>query len=72
VNKYFVKDRPGHDRRYAINCDKIKKELGWKQSVSFDEGLSKTVDWYLSNSEWIEEIKSGEYRKWVERNYGRG
>ena len=66
----FVKDRPGHDRRYAINCDKIKKELGWKQSVSFDEGLSKTVDWYLGNSEWIEEVKSGEYRKWVERNYG--
>jgi dTDP-glucose 4,6-dehydratase len=66
----FVKDRPGHDRRYAINCDKIKKELGWKQSVSFDEGLSKTVDWYLSNSEWIEEVKSGEYRKWIERNYG--
>ena len=70
MNKYFVKDRPGHDRRYAINCDKIKKELGWKQSVSFDEGLSKTVDWYLSNSEWIEEVKSGEYRKWIERNYG--
>ena len=70
MNKYFVKDRPGHDRRYAINCDKIKKELGWKQSVSFDEGLSKTVDWYLGNSEWIEEVKSGEYRKWVERNYG--
>ena len=66
----FVKDRPGHDRRYAINCDKIKKELGWKQSVSFDEGLSKTVDWYLGNSEWIEEVKSGEYRKWIERNYG--
>jgi dTDP-glucose 4,6-dehydratase len=64
-----VKDRPGHDRRYAINCDKIKSELGWKQSVTFDEGLEKTVDWYLNNQEWVMNIKSGEYQKWIEKNY---
>lgn len=65
----FVKDRPGHDRRYAINCDKIKKELGFKQSVDFEEGLGKTVDWYITNRKWIEDIKSGEYKKWLEINY---
>lgn len=65
----FVKDRPGHDRRYAINCDKIKKELGWRQSVSFDEGLEKTVDWYLNNIRWVDSVKSGEYQHWLNRNY---
>jgi len=65
----FVKDRPGHDRRYAINCDKIKQELGWKQSVTFDEGLEKTVDWYLHNEEWIQRIKTGKYLEWIEVNY---
>ncbi len=65
----YVKDRPGHDRRYAINCDKIKKELGWTQSLDFSEGLRKTVDWYLNNPEWIENITSGEYLKWIEKNY---
>ncbi len=65
----FVKDRPGHDQRYAINCDKLKNELGWKQSVTFEEGLKKTVRWYLENREWIENIKSGEYLKWMEINY---
>lgn len=67
----FVKDRPGHDRRYAINCDKIKKELGWRQSVNFDEGLDRTINWYLSNNKWIERVRSGEYRNWMERNYGK-
>ncbi len=57
----FVKDRPGHDQRYAINCDKLKSELGWKQSVTFEEGLKKTVQWYLENREWIENIQSGDY-----------
>jgi len=57
----YVKDRPGHDRRYAINCDKLKIELGWKQSVTFEEGLLRTVKWYLSNREWIKNIQSGEY-----------
>ena len=67
----YVKDRPGHDRRYAIDCSKIKKDLGWKQSVTFDEGLEQTVDWYLGNQDWIESIRSGEYKEWVEKNYGK-
>ncbi len=66
----FVKDRPGHDRRYAIDCSKIKAELGWKQSVTFEQGLEQTVDWYLSHREWIDNIRSGEYLKWIEKNYG--
>jgi len=65
----FVKDRPGHDKRYAINCEKIKKELGWKQSVSFSEGLDITINWYLNHRGWVERVKSGEYRKWLEVNY---
>jgi len=65
----FVKDRPGHDQRYAINCDKIKSELGWNQSVTFKEGLKQTVKWYLENREWTDNIKSGEYLKWMEKNY---
>ncbi len=65
----FIKDRPGHDRRYAINCDKIKNELGWKQSVSFEEGLVKTIDWYLENGSWINHIQSGQYREWMDKNY---
>ena len=65
----YVKDRPGHDRRYAINCDKIKSELGWKQSVDFNEGLSRTIQWYLQNQEWIDNVRSGDYRKWIEKNY---
>ena len=66
----YVKDRPGHDRRYAINCDKIKKDLGWKQSVNFEEGLKKTVKWFLENKAWIENVKSGSYKDWVSKNYG--
>ncbi|MDR2940966.1 MAG: dTDP-glucose 4,6-dehydratase [Treponema sp.] len=66
----YVKDRPGHDRRYAIDCSKLKRELNWKQNVNFEEGLSRTVDWYLANPQWIESIRSGEYQKWVEKNYG--
>ncbi len=68
----FVKDRPGHDRRYAINCDKIKKTLKWKQSVTFEEGLKSTVSWYLENQEWIKSIKSiksGDYLEWIKKNY---
>ncbi len=65
----YVKDRPGHDRRYAIDCKKIKKELNWSQSVTFKEGLEMTVDWYLGNREWIEQIKSGEYSSWIVKNY---
>lgn len=65
----YVKDRPGHDRRYAINCDKIKNELSWKQSFDFDKGLDFTLDWYLNNTEWISRVQSGEYRTWIEKNY---
>jgi dTDP-glucose 4,6-dehydratase len=65
----YVKDRPGHDRRYAIDCTKIKRELGWKRTVDFEEGLEKTADWYLQNKKWIENIRSGEYQKWIEQNY---
>jgi dTDP-glucose 4,6-dehydratase len=65
----FITDRPGHDRRYAINCDKIKRELGWKQDHDFVQGLRSTIAWYLQNSAWIEGIRSGDYQKWIERNY---
>ncbi len=65
----YVKDRPGHDRRYAIDCSKLKRELGWKQSVTFEEGLSRTVDWYLANGDWVKQVQSGEYRKWIDSNY---
>ncbi|MDX9958885.1 MAG: dTDP-glucose 4,6-dehydratase [Spirochaetia bacterium] len=67
----YVKDRPGHDRRYAIDCSKLKSELGWKQSVSFEAGLRKTVRWYLDNPAWIDHVRSGEYRNWMEANYTR-
>ncbi|AEJ18696.1 dTDP-glucose 4,6-dehydratase [Gracilinema caldarium] len=65
----YVKDRPGHDRRYAIDCTKLKTELGWKQSVNFSEGLRKTLRWYLANPEWISHVRSGSYRTWIEKNY---
>ncbi len=65
----YVTDRPGHDRRYAINCDKIKKELAWKQEHTFEQGLRKTVSWYLEHAEWVQSIRSGEYTRWIEKNY---
>lgn len=65
----FVGDRPGHDRRYAINCDKIKQELGWRQRHQFESGLRETIGWYLRNHQWVESIRSGDYTKWIERNY---
>lgn len=65
----FVKDRPGHDKRYAIDATKINSELGWKPSVDFAEGLSKTIDWYLENEEWLENVTSGEYQKYYEQMY---
>jgi dTDP-glucose 4,6-dehydratase len=67
----YVKDRPGHDRRYAIDCSRIQGELDRKPGVSFEEGLERTVDWYLANAAWINSIRSGEYREWVERNYAK-
>ena len=65
----FVKDRPGHDRRYAIDCSKIEQELGWNAEESFSSGLKKTVEWYLQNSTWVEQVRSGSYRSWIKLNY---
>lgn len=65
----YVTDRPGHDRRYAVDCGKLQSELGWKPSENFTSGIRKTVEWYLANLPWAEEITSGNYRKWIEQNY---
>jgi dTDP-glucose 4,6-dehydratase len=65
----YVKDRPGHDRRYAIDARKLERELGWKPAETFESGLAKTVKWYLDNQAWVDEVASGEYRNWVETNY---
>ncbi len=65
----FVKDRPGHDRRYAIDCSKVERELGWRPRESLETGLRKTIQWYLDNPEWVESVKSGEYREWIARQY---
>lgn len=66
----FVKDRAGHDKRYAIDASKLINELGWKPSVNFEEGLDKTVDWYLENEKWLEHVTSGDYKKYYEKQYG--
>jgi dTDP-glucose 4,6-dehydratase len=65
----YVKDRPGHDRRYAIDATKINRELGWKPSVTFEEGLSLTIDWYLQNTEWLNHVTSGAYQHYYEKQY---
>jgi dTDP-glucose 4,6-dehydratase len=67
----YVKDRPGHDRRYAIDCGKIERELGWKPTVRFEDGLRETVEWYVRNADWVENVRSKEYLKYYERQYGR-
>ncbi len=66
----YVKDRAGHDRRYAIDATKLSQELGWKPSVTFEEGLSKTVDWYLENEDWLNNVTSGTYKEYYEKMYG--
>ncbi len=66
----YVKDRPGHDLRYAIDASKINRELGWKPTVTFEEGLSKTIDWYLSNTKWLENVTSGAYQEYYNNQYG--
>jgi dTDP-glucose 4,6-dehydratase len=66
----FVADRPGHDRRYAIDARKIAAELGWKPRETFTSGFEKTVRWYLDHAEWVAEVKSGAYREWIDANYG--
>jgi dTDP-glucose 4,6-dehydratase len=68
----FVPDRPGHDRRYAIDCTKIERELGWRPEVSFEDGLRQTVAWYQANQAWAEKVRSGDYLRYYERQYGRG
>lgn len=65
----FIKDRPGHDRRYAIDNQKILNELNWKPKVTFDAGIRKTVIWYLDNQNWVENVQSGDYQNWLEKNY---
>lgn len=65
----FVKDRPGHDRRYAIDATKLERELGWKPAETFDTGIRKTVEWYLQNQAWVNNVTSGEYRNWVSKQY---
>lgn len=65
----YVKDRPGHDFRYAIDCSKVKREIGWHPSPSLEERLKETVLWYINNPEWIQHVESGSYRKWIEQNY---
>jgi len=66
----FVKDRPGHDRRYAIDARKIEVELGWRPAETFDSGIRKTVRWYLDNRAWVKNVTDGSYRSWVEKQYG--
>jgi len=69
---HFVKDRPGHDRRYAIDARKIESELGWRPSETFASGIRKTIEWYLEHSEWVSHVQSGVYREWIDRNYEAG
>jgi len=65
----FVTDRAGHDRRYAIDASKLERELGWKPAETFETGIRKTVDWYLSNQDWVRNVTSGAYRDWVAKQY---
>ena len=65
----YIRDRPGHDRRYAIDSTKIKKELSWEPLENFETGMRKTIEWYISNTKWVEEVTNGQYRKWIERQY---
>jgi dTDP-glucose 4,6-dehydratase len=65
----FVTDRPGHDRRYAIDSTKIQSELGWRPEVDFETGLRRTIEWYLSNPKWVDQASGGSYGEWIEKNY---
>jgi dTDP-glucose 4,6-dehydratase len=66
----FVTDRPGHDRRYAIDCSKIETQLGWRPRESFTSGIDKTIKWYLDNQKWVDRVRSGAYREWIKKHYG--
>ncbi len=66
----FVKDRPGHDHRYAIDCSKLERDLGWTPEESFETGIHKTISWYLENTSWIDQIRSGDYQEWIKNHYG--
>ena len=66
----FVTDRPGHDRRYAIDASKIRQEIGWEPEETFETGIAKTVQWYIDNAAWVENVTTGNYQKWIESNYG--
>jgi len=66
----YVQDRPGHDRRYAIDARKLERELGWKPAETFESGIRKTVQWYLDNQDWVNNVTSGQYRQWLEQHYG--
>src|SRR5690606_5129271 len=66
----FVPDRPGHDRRYAVDAGKLERELGWRPAETFESGIRKTVQWYLAHPEWVQGVASGAYRDWIERQYG--
>ena len=65
----YIKDRPGHDKRYAIDASKIKNELGWEPSLQFAEGLEKTIEWYLNNQDWLDNVTSGDYQKYYHKQY---
>ena len=67
----YVKDRAGHDLRYAIDATKLNKELGWEPSLQFEEGLEKTVDWYLNNEDWVKHVTSGDYQHYYEEQYAK-
>ena len=66
----YVTDRPGHDRRYAIDASKIERELGWRPAETFETGIRKTVAWYLANADWVANVQNGSYREWTAKQYG--
>ena len=69
LTSLFVHDRPGHDRRYAIDSSRIERELGWRPQVSFEDGIRRTIAWYLQNQKWVNAITSGSYRDWIATQY---